>query len=43
MVHSASFAGEMDPFGAHPMVMPYLFFVWGRESYRLCDILEIEA
>ncbi len=43
MAHSASGAGEMDPFGAHPMAMPYLFFVWGRGSYRLSDILEIEA
>ena len=25
------------------MAMPYLFFVWGRGSYRLSDILEIEA
>lgn len=41
--HSASHAGEMDPFGAHPMVMPYLFFVWGRGKYRMVDILEIEA
>ena len=41
--HSASHAGEMDPFGAHPMVMPYLFFLWGRGKYQMVDILEIEA
>ncbi|MEL6207340.1 MAG: hypothetical protein AAFR47_18800 [Pseudomonadota bacterium] len=41
MAHSPSNAGEMDPFGAHPMAMPYLFFVWGRETYKLLDILEI--
>lgn len=43
MAHSASGAGEMDPFGAHPMAMPYLFFVWGRGAYRLNDILEIDS
>lgn len=43
MLHSASHAGEMDPFGAHPMAMPYLFFIWGRGRYRLSEILEIEA
>ncbi|MEZ5913853.1 MAG: hypothetical protein R3D84_17865 [Paracoccaceae bacterium] len=25
MAHSAAGASEMDPFGAHPMCMPYLF------------------
>ena len=43
MAHSPDHAGKMDPFGAHPMAMPYLFFVWGRDYYRLTDILEIEA
>ena len=41
MAHSPSGAGEMDPFGAHPMAMPYLFFQWGRGRYRLVDILEV--
>lgn len=40
--HSARNASEMDPFGAHPMVMPYLFFTWGRGQYRLTDLLEVE-
>jgi SAM-dependent methyltransferase len=40
MGHSATGASEMDPFGAHPMCMPYLFFKWGRGQYRLADILE---
>lgn len=40
MAHSAASASEMDPFGAHPMCMPYLFFKWGRGQYRLVDILE---
>lgn len=40
MKHSAAGASEMDPFGAHPMCMPYLFFKWGRGLYRLVDILE---
>jgi len=41
MAHSAAHASEMDPFGAHPMCMPYLFFTWGRGKYRLADILEL--
>ena len=43
IAHSAKYAGQMDPFGAHPMTMPYLFFVWGRGIYQLADILEVEA
>ena len=43
MAHSPDYASKKDPFGAHPMAMPYLFFVWGREFYRLTDILEVEA
>lgn len=39
MLHSAASASDMDPFGAHPMVMPYLIFVWGKGKYRLVDIL----
>jgi len=38
--NSPAAASEMDPFGAHPMVMPYLIFQWGRNEYRLVDILE---
>lgn len=41
MMHSPAHASEMDPFGAHPMVMPYLLFKWGRGKYRLVDILEL--
>lgn len=40
MAHSAKGASEMDPFGAHPMCMPYLFFTWGRGRYKLAEILE---
>ena len=43
MAHSPIGAGAKDPFGAHPMVMPYLFFTWGRGKYALSDILEIPA
>ena len=39
--HSPRGAGAMDPFGADPMVMPYLFFDWGKEIYSLEDIIEI--
>lgn len=40
MGHAPGSASSMDPFGAHPMCMPYLFFTWGRGKYRLVDILE---
>ena len=40
MGHSAQGASEMDPFGAHPMCMPFLFFKWGRGLYKLAEILE---
>ena len=40
MAHSPSGASEMDPFGAHPMLMPYLLFKWGRGEYCMVDILE---
>lgn len=43
MAHAPDHSGEMDPFGAHPMAMPYLFFTWGRGLYRLADILEVPA
>jgi SAM-dependent methyltransferase len=42
MAHAPQGAGEMDPFGAHPMAMPYLLFTWGRGQYALADILEVE-
>ena len=40
--HSAAGASEMDPFGAHPLIVPYLLFKWGRGRYRLDDIIELE-
>lgn len=43
MAHSPEGAGEMDPFGAHPFIMPYLLFLWGRDDYKLVDILEVQA
>ena len=42
MLHSPAGAGAMDPFGAHPMCMSYLFFIWGRGKYAMCDILKVE-
>ena len=39
--HSPRGAGAMDPFGADPMVMPYLLFDWGKEIYSLEDIIQI--
>jgi hypothetical protein len=40
MAHSPKEASEMDPFGAHPMIMPYLIFEWGRGKFELIDILK---
>ena len=39
MQHGPEGASEMDPFGAHPLVVPYLLFKWGGE-YALADIIE---
>ena len=39
--HSAPSVSRSDPFGAHPMIMPYLFFEWGRGKYELVDILRL--
>lgn len=41
MGHAPGGASAMDPFGAHPMVVPYLIFEWGRGKYRLDDIFEL--
>ena len=30
----------MDPFGAHPLVMPYLIHKWGG---RISDIIELDV
>ena len=40
--HAADAAGEMDPFGAHPMLMPYLLLDWGRNKYRPIDIIHVD-
>jgi SAM-dependent methyltransferase len=40
MQHGPEGASEMDPFGAHPMTIPYLLFKWGTGKYRLAEILE---
>ena len=41
MDHSTRSAGAKDPFGANPMLMPYLFFDWGKGVYALEDIIQI--
>lgn len=40
--HMPAEASEMDPFGAHPMLIPYLFFEWGKDKYRLEEIIKPE-
>ena len=39
--HSPRSASAKDPFGADPMVMPYLFFDWGKGVYALENIIQI--
>ena len=39
MAHSPKGSSEMDPFGAHPMIMPYLIFEWGKGRFQLEEIL----
>ena len=41
--HTPAEASEMDPFGAHPMVIPYLLHEWGNGKYALEDILHVET
>ena len=41
MEHSTRGASKMDPFGANPMIMPYLFFEWGKGVYALENIIQI--
>ena len=38
--HEVAAANATDPFGAHPFIMPFLFFEWGRGNYTLADILK---
>ena len=40
--HGPANASEMDPFGVHPMVMPYLLFRWGASRFRLVDIFDVD-
>lgn len=40
--HGPDRAGRRDPFGAHPLAMPYLLFKWGRDAFRLVDIMELD-
>ena len=39
--HSPRSASAKDPFGAGPMVMPYLFFDWAKGVYALENIIQI--
>jgi hypothetical protein len=41
MMHANS--SEMDPFGAHPMAVPYLLHRWGRGKYALDEIIELDG
>ena len=43
MGHAPADANATDPFGAHPMIMPYLFFEWGRGCFEFTDMLRVEA
>lgn len=39
MLHGPDAATEADPFGAHPLIMPYLVLEWGRGRYCVRDII----
>ena len=41
--HSTGGSTARDPFGAHSMILPYLFFKWGRGHFELVDVIEIVA
>ncbi len=43
MAHSPSGAGSMDPFGAHPMVMPYLIAKWGNGDFAPVGVMELDV
>jgi len=39
LMHGPQTVTESDPFGAHPLVMPYLVLDWGKGRYCVSDII----
>jgi hypothetical protein len=39
LMHAPQTVSESDPFGAHPLIMPYLVLEWGAGRYCVVDIL----
>lgn len=39
-LHGPEASSAADPFGAHPLIMPYLVLEWGRGRYCVRDILK---
>jgi hypothetical protein len=40
MLHAPEGSSASDPFGAHPLIMPYLVLEWGRGEYCVIDIIK---
>ena len=40
MRHAPQGSSESDPFGAHPLIMPYLVLEWGAGRYCVIDIIK---
>lgn len=40
MLHGPAGAGASDPFGAHPLIMPYLVLTWGQGAYFVRDLIK---
>jgi hypothetical protein len=40
MLHGPQGTSESDPFGAHPLIMPYLVLEWGAGHYCVTDIIK---
>ncbi|TYC50261.1 class I SAM-dependent methyltransferase [Rhodobacterales bacterium] len=40
MLHAPEGSSKSDPFGAHPLIMPYLVLEWGQGKYCVTDILK---
>ncbi|WP_299150694.1 hypothetical protein [uncultured Tateyamaria sp.] len=39
MLHGPEGASKSDPFGAHPLIMPYLVLEWGSGAYCVQEII----
>ncbi len=42
MLHAPEGSSASDPFGAHPLIMPYLILDWGQGKYCVRDVIKPE-